>query len=185
MSSAEPDRPKAAWREDKKLSAAQQASRRSAQLEAHGRAIVALAALVGRQGGQSGAEVLRRITDSETALTVLDSVGYGARQLAETWQADQPSSPGPAQRRSSAWAGSPDHDERVTYALVHGASDAELAKIRAEVAAEYAGKAAEKAARDRDYYGLRPAAIGVSQGLDGAPLQRSAVRHDVPELGEA
>ena len=108
MPEAATGRPKAAWAEDKKLSASQQASRRTAQLNAHGRAILALASLVGQQSGSSGPDILRLLIGPEDALTVLDSVGYGARELAESWQADQPS-PGPAQRKSSLWAGSPEH----------------------------------------------------------------------------
>lgn len=182
-SDSEPGGPKAAWGEPAKLNASQQASRRTAQLNAHGRAILALAALVGQQGGSTGPDVLRRLIGPQDTLTVLDSVGSGARELAEAWQADQPSR-GPAQRTSSSWASSPDHDPRVDWALTHGASDAELARIRAEVHEEHRIKAMERQARDREYYGLdRPAALGVSQGPGGAPLQAS-VRHDsVPELG--
>lgn len=177
------DRPKAAWREDRKLNASEQASRRTAQLNAHGRAILALAALAGQQSGSSGPDVLRRITDPETALIVLDSVGFGARELAESWQADQPSR-GPAQRQSSPWTGSPDHDSRVIAALTHGASDAELARIRREVIAEHAERAMERQRQQDIYYGRsRPAAVGVSVDERGVPQQTSTVNTSVLPLG--
>lgn len=186
MSDSGTGKPKAAWREDRKLNASEQASRRTAQLNAHGRAILALAALVGQQSGSSGPDVLRRITDPETALTVLDSVGSGARELAETWQADAPLNPGPAQRTSSAWAGSPEHDPRVTELLLRGAPDAEVRAALRQVREEAAGKAIQKAARDREYYGRdMPAAVGVSTGPGGVPLQASTVHNDVRELGQA
>lgn len=171
------------WHEDKKLSASQLSAWRTASVEAQGRLLLALCALVGRREGASGPDIARRITDPQTALQVMDSAGYGARELAQTWAADQPS-PGPAQQKSSPWAGSPDHDERVVRALLHGAPDHELQAIRAEVTEEYRGRARQKAARDREYYGRDvPAAVGVSTGPGGEPLQRSVTHSGVPELG--
>jgi hypothetical protein len=178
----DPGRAPYQWREDKKLNASQEATWRRVSVEAQGRLLLAVCALVGRREGASGPDIARRITDPETALQVMDSAGYSARQLAGTWKADQPA-PAPAQR-SSSWSSSPDHDERVTRALLHGAPDHELAAIRAEVAAEYAHRAMAKQRRDDEFYGRdRPAAIGVSQGPDGAPVQRSTVFRDTPELG--
>jgi len=180
----EPGKPKAAWSGAKKLNASEQASRRTAQLNAHGRAIIALAALAGQQSGSSGPDVLRRLIGQQDALTVLDSVGYGARELAEAWAADAPAHGGPAQQKSSSWAGSPEHDPRVTELLLRGAPDAEVHAALRRVREEAAGKALEARRRSDDYYGRsQPAAIGVSQGPGGAPVQTS-VRHDsVPELG--
>ena len=111
-------------------------------------------------------------------------MGSGARELAAGWQADQPP-PGPAEQKSALWASSPDHDPRVTHALTHGATDAELAKIRAEVAAEYAQRAAEKAQRTDAYYGRdrMPAAMGAAVDERGVPAQRSVVHTDVAPLG--
>ena len=150
----DPDRPKAAWSGTAKLSASQKAERRSAQLEANSRAIIALAALVGRQTGQSGPDVLKRITDAETALTVLDSAGPGARQLAVTWQADAPRVTAGTHQSGTPglWASSPDHDPRVIQALQRG-SDADVARAMAEVTAEYEGRRLERQARDDEYYG--------------------------------
>jgi hypothetical protein len=101
-----------------------------------------------------------------------------------------------AQRSSSGdpWGGSPDHDERVIRGLLRGVPDAELAKIRAEVAAEYAGKSLERQARQQSAVlwrtrsgelildGMAPV-LGASFGENGAPVQQSAVHADVPELG--
>jgi hypothetical protein len=73
----------------------------------------------------------------------------------------------------------------VARALTHGASDAELARIRAEVAEEYAGHAMARQRRSDAYYGRdNPAALGVSTGPGGVPVQQSVTHHDVQELGE-
>jgi hypothetical protein len=180
----DPGRAAYQWREDKKLSASEQAAWRTASVEAQGRLLLAVCAQLGRQSGVSGPDVARSITDTGTALQVMDSAGSGARQLAARWREDVPAA-GPAQRRSSSWAGSPDHDPRVTRALLTGASDADLARIRAEVQAEYAGLARQKAARADAYYGRdNPAALGVSTGPGGVPVQQSVTHYDVQELGE-
>jgi hypothetical protein len=180
---SEETRPKAAWSEAKRLNASEQASRRTAQLNAHGRAILALAALVGQQGGSTGPDVLRRLIGQQDTLTVLDSVGYGAAELAQSWQAGQPSR-GPAQRHSSPWTGSPDHHPAVIQALTHGASDAELTRIRRSVAAETAEQAAVKQRQEDVYYGRNvSAAVGVPVDERGVPQQTSTIRRDVPELG--
>jgi hypothetical protein len=175
MPSAEPDRPKAAWSGDKKLGAAQQAARRTAQLEAHGRAIIALAALVGRQSGASGPEVLRRLIGPEETLTVLDSVGYGARELAERWQADAP-----RQQAADEFRRHPEAEE----ALRTGGPWAQRAKVRELAEAEQAARAPEKPA-DYDPRVMWRTRSGVV--ADGrapvAPVQQSVVHADVPELG--
>lgn len=184
MPSEETGKPRYAWREDKKLSASQEATWRRVSVEAQGRLLLALCAHLGRQSGQSGPDVARNLTDRETALQVMDSAGFGARQLAETWKAAEPVQ---FSRGSSSnpWTG-PDHDPRVDWALTHGASDAELARIRAEVTEEHAQRAMEAEARRREYYGLDTprAALGVSEGPAG-PVQHSVVHADVPELGSA
>ena len=98
--------------------------------------------------------MLRRITDAETALTVVDSAGSGARQLAGTWQGDAPAQQaGTHQSGTPAlWASSPDHDPRVLQALQRG-SDADVARVLAEVTAEYDARRLERQHRDDEYYG--------------------------------
>jgi hypothetical protein len=148
------------------------------------RAVVAMAAAEARRTGASVPDLLRARLGAGDADAILADAGVTA----------PPEVPrGPAQARSSPWAGSPDHDERVVQALVHGASDGELARIRAEVAAEYAGKSLERQARQQSTVMWRtgrgelvmdgaPAVIGASYA-GGVPAQRSQIRTDVPELG--
>jgi hypothetical protein len=51
------------------------------------------------------------------------------------------------------WASSPDHDPRVMAALLRpGSTDADIARIRAEVIEEYEGRRLERQRRDDDYY---------------------------------
>ena len=171
ISLPEETKPKYAWRDERKLSASEQASRRSAQLEAQGRAILALAALVARESGSTGPEVLRQVLGRDDALTVLDSAGPGARELAASWQADAPGRP--AQSKSSFWDRFPDHDPRFL------SGEAPLASV----VAEYGEKAEAKQRREDAYYGRdrMPAAMGVSTGPDGAPLQRSTIHRDAAE----
>jgi hypothetical protein len=106
----------------------------------------------------------------------------------------EPARGGPAQSTSSPWSGSPDHDERVTRALVRDASDSELSTIRQQVAAEYRDRAAGRQAQRQSGVMWRtrtgelvtdgsPAVIGASYGPSGAPVQRSQVNPNVPELG--
>jgi hypothetical protein len=149
------------------------------------RAVVAMAAGECRRTGQAVPDLLRARLGADDADAILADAGVTA----------PPAVPrGPAQVKSSPWAGSPDHDPRVVQALVHGASDAELAKIRAGVAAEYAGRALERQAqrqsavmwRTRDGTPVTdggPAVLGASYGPSGAPVQRSAVHGDVPGPG--
>jgi hypothetical protein len=82
----------------------------------------------------------------------------------------------------------------VVQAIVKGATDAELNTVRQQVAAEYRAQAAERQARrqsavmwhTRDGIPVvdgAPAVLGASYGPSGAPVQRSVVNPDVPELG--
>ena len=135
----------------------------------------------------------RRHGDPARAVRLLTAAGLDAAGITERWRADAP------QQHSSSggagpWAGSPDHDERVTRALVQGASDGELSKIREQVTAEYRQAAVQRAARrqssamwaTRDGSVLRDGSgvvMGASLGPDGAPAQRSVVHAEVPELG--
>lgn len=76
------------------------------------------------------------------ALRVLRMAGHNAESHAQAWR-----DAAPAQRQASnagPWAGEPSHDPRVTAAVMRGASAAEVAAIRAEVAAEYASAAAAR-----------------------------------------
>lgn len=81
-------------------------------------------------------------TGQSDALRVLAMAGYSATAQARAWQEQAP-----AQRQAPAhggpWGNSPDHDPRVVEAIRRGAPDAEVASLRASVAAEY------RAAADR------------------------------------
>ncbi len=72
------------------------------------------------------------------------------------------------------WSAFPDHDPR----FLSGQMSLE------EVTAEYRARAAEKKAREDEYYGRdRPPFMpGVPVGEDGVPRQVSRVHRDVPEL---
>jgi hypothetical protein len=104
------------------------------------RALVAAAAAEARRTGQAVPDLLRA------------RLGADADEILRAAAVPAPAAPRPAQQSSSPWAGSPDHDERVTRALLHGAPDAELAQIRQQVAAEYEGRRLERQARDDEYY---------------------------------
>ena len=130
----------------------------------------------------SGPDVLRNLVGPADSLRILRMAGMDPALAAGGWEGSAP-----VRRQASTSLGDwgPDHDPRVTELLRRpGVSDAELARVRAEVAQEYRIRAMEKAARDRDYYGLDvPAAMGVSTGPGGVPLQRSLTHTDVPSLG--
>jgi hypothetical protein len=159
-----------------------------ATYQAVARALVKLMA----RGALSGPDALRNLVGPGDALRILRAAGMDAEPVAAGWQADQLPS-GPAEHKSSPWASSPDHDPRVAHALVQGASDGELARIRVAVAQEYAQAAAGKAARQqsRVMWHSRHGAVvdggtaplGVSLGPDGAPVQVSRVNESVPPLG--
>lgn len=106
----------------------------------------------------------------------------------------------PAQSKSDFWASSPDHDPRVTAAiLAHPAGclcppcarpDAapagpQISAVRAQVTEEFRERALERQRREAEYYGRDrpPAPMGASADELGRPVQRSVVRNDVPELG--
>ena len=135
----------------------------------------------------------RRHGDPGRAVRLLTAAGLDAAGIAERYREDSPrqvSSSGGA----GPWAGSPDHDPRITRALLRGASDSELSQLRAEVTAEYRQDAAQRAARRqssamwacrdgsvlRDGSGAPP---GVSLGSAGQPVQTSRVNESVPPLG--
>jgi hypothetical protein len=132
--------------------------------------------------------VARRHGDPGRAVRLLTAAGLDTAGITDRYREDAP------QQSSSSggagpWAGSPDHDPRVTRALLRGASDAELSKIREQVTAEYRQTAAQRAARRqsavmwrtpsgeavRDGSGAPP---GVSLSPDGAPVQRSVTYAD-------
>ena len=133
--------------------------------------------------GLPGPDALRNLIGADDALRVLRMAGVDPMLAAGGWEAAAPVRRQASAQFSNGYAGDPDHDPRVLAVLQRG-SDAELAAIRAQVHEEYKIRAMEKAARDRDYYGLDvPAAIGVSQGSGGVPLQTSVTHTDVPALG--
>jgi hypothetical protein len=125
-----------------------------------------------------------------SALTVLRVAGHDAGAQAAAWRAQRPAS---QSRTAAMWASSPDHDPRVMEAVARGATDAEISAVRAQVAAEYADRAAERQARSQRSVMWRTrsgeavadgsGAMGVSLDDYGAPHQRSLVHRDVPELG--
>lgn len=146
-----------------------------------------MAAQLARQGGGSAPDVLRRALGRDDALRVLRLAGQDAGQVRGSWEADAPvSRQASVQLNGGGYSGDPDHDPRVTALLTRsGTSLAEINRVRREVAEEYAGRAMEKAARSREYYGLdQPrAAMGVPTGPGGVPVQRSVIDYGVPELG--
>jgi hypothetical protein len=154
-----------------------------ATVRAVARALVRLAAA----GPLAGPDALRNLVGHDDALRVLRMAGVNPAQAAQGWEEAAPVQRQASAQLNSGYAGDPDHDERVTRALLHGVSDAELAKIRAEVRAEYAGRALERRRREDVYYGrdVMPAPAGVSVSERGIPRQRSVVHADVPPLGES
>ena len=147
----------------------------------HRAAMRVVAAAAARLTGLPAPDALRVLAGPGDALAVLEGAGMDAGEVAGRWlPADVP-----RQASTSLGDWGPDHDPRVTHALTHGASDAELAGIRQQVAQEYQQRAVQKAQREAAYYGRdqMPVALGVSTGPGGAPQQTSSVHTDVPELG--
>ena len=109
-----------------------------------------IAAAAARLTGLPAPDALRVLCGSEDALAVLAGAGMNAGEVAGRWQdADVP-----RQASTSLGDWGPDHDPRVTALLTRpGVTDAELARVRAEVAQEYAVRALEAGARRRAYYG--------------------------------
>jgi hypothetical protein len=137
-------------------------------------------AVLGAQGGPGG---------REDALRCLRAAGYPPEPQAQRWAEEAP-----LRRQSSTvadpYSNDPAYDDRVTAALREGRSTAEIADLIAQVAAER-----DRAQRDqleqRAAAGQPPGhmwdLVGGGVLRDGtrpaAPVQRSAVRRDVPELG--
>ncbi len=145
-------------------------------------------AVMGAGGADAVVALARRHGDPGRAVRLLTAAGLDAAGITERYRGDAP------QQSSSSggagpWAGSPDHDERVTAALQRGAGDGELAQLRERVAAEYRQAAAQRAARQQSAVMWRTpsgetvrdgssAPMGVSLGENGAPVQRSVVHAD-------
>ena len=154
------------------------------------RAVVAMAAAEARRTGQAVPDLLRARLGAEDAEHILADAGVAAPPAA-------PRAPVQSAGQSATaglWASSPDHDPRVVQALVRGAGDGELSTIRAEVAAEYASRAAERQARQQSNVLWRtgrgelltdgsPAVLGASYGPSGAPVQTSRADSSVQALG--
>ena len=147
-----------------------------------------MASQLARQGGGSAPDILRQALGPSDALRVLKLAGMDESQVRGRWQAAEPVRQASVNgsRSNGGYSGDPDHDPRVTSVLQRpGATMAEINAVRRQVAEEYAGRALEKAAREREYYGRdrAPAAMGVTTGPGGVPVQVSVTRHDVPPLG--
>jgi hypothetical protein len=158
----------------------QAGAEQAATVRALARAVVQLLA----RGPLSGPDALRNLIGPDDALRVLRLAGLNADSVAGNWAAQAPQQV--TTQLNGGWAGDPDHDERVIAVLRRpGASMAEISRVRAAVAAEYAERAAEKAHREDEYYGrtTMPVAVGVSTDDYGRPVQRELIHHDVPELG--
>jgi len=114
----------------------------------------------------------RQWGDPGRAVRLLQAGGFDVTDITSRWRADA----APAQQKSSFWSQFPDHDPRFT------SGQASLADVKAE----YEERAAARAARDREYYGLdrAPAAMGVSADELGRPVQRSVINYGVPPLGQ-
>jgi hypothetical protein len=158
---------------------------REAEQEATVRAVARALVRMAAAGPLAGPDALRNLVGRDDALRVLRMAGANPALAAQGWQEAAPVQRQASAQFNSGWSGDPDHDERVTRALLHGVSDAELAKVRAEVRAEYAGRALERRRREDAYYGrdVMPAAAGVSVSERGIPRQQSVTHNDVPPLG--
>jgi aminopeptidase N len=160
----------------------------AATVRALARAVVQLLA----RGAASGPDVLRSLIGPGDALRVLRLAGLNAEVVAGNWDGQAPRQA--TTQLNGGWAADPDHDPRVTEVMRRpGATLAEINAVRAQVAAEYAARAAEKAARrepavlwhTRDGIPVvdGTAPLGVSLGPGGAPVQSSRVSESVPPLG--
>ena len=137
-------------------------------------------AVLGAQGGPGG---------REDALRCLRAAGYPPEPQAQRWAEEAP-----LRRQSSTvadpYSNDPAYDDRVTAALREGRSTAEIADLIAQVAAER-DRAQRYQLEQRAAAGQPPGhmwdLVGGGVLRDGtrpaAPVQRSAVRRDVPELG--
>ncbi len=174
--------------------AARVAERERAEAEqAQTRRDAAWFAVMGAGGPDAVIALARQHGDLPRARRLLAAAGLDADGIIGRWRAEAPQ----VRQFSSGgdpWGASPDHDERVTTALLRGAGDGELARIRAEVAAEYWQAAAEKTVRRESSVMWRTrdgetvmdgtaAPMGVSLSPAGAPVQTSRVDESVPPLG--
>jgi len=162
--------------------------RRQAQAEqeaTHQAVARALVTLMAR-GSLSGPDVLRNLVGPGDALRILRAAGMNAEPVAASWEAATPVQQAQSTGRTAAlWSSSPDHDPRMVAVLTRpGVTDAEIAAVRAQVAAEYRQAAAEKAAR-RQSSGVMWRTRDGEAVTDGtAPLvQSSRVNQAVPPLG--
>jgi hypothetical protein len=146
-----------------------------------------------------GQDALRAKLGDERALAVLEAAHYEGRdQIRAKWAAERQERERAVAQQSvihNGFDGDPAHDERVTSAIMAGASREAVRQILGQVA-EYAGRArAEAAAASRrdnfmwkDQSGRErlgnavPAQLGVATDYTGNPRQRTVVHNDVAEL---
>ena len=142
----------------------------------------ALLALLAQPGGLPGPDVLRRVlSDPEDAMAICASAGLNPAAVQARWADTAPAAP--AQSRSDFWGQFPDHNED----FLRGTRS--LADVTAEHEQRQVARAARRESpvlwRTRDGGAVtdgEPAVMGASFGPGGAPVQRSAVHADVPEL---
>jgi hypothetical protein len=175
----------------------------AATQKAIARALVVLAAEIGRQPGPDS---LRARLGSEDALLIAQAAGISAAGIHARWAGAAPARP--AQQKTSIWDDDPMHDGRVMNAQL--APDGNVRQALREVATDMSNpRRAQRASLALDYLaagrmslsdaltavevqldrdcrssqrGGLPVPLGVSAGPDGVPRQRSAVHQDVAPL---
>jgi hypothetical protein len=149
-----------------------------------------------------GPDQLRDRLGAELALQVLEDAGADTTRISERWASERSEREGSAPKQVSTTRNDldadPRHDERVTAAIMRGASGDELSRILKQVTAEYRERITREAAEGtnrvnfmwidsrtgRPQYGnSTPVGLGVATDHDGNPRQRSLVNGSVPELG--
>jgi hypothetical protein len=153
-----------------------------------------------------GPDALRVKLGQERALAFLVAAGWDAHKVDQTrdrWEVDRRERERSVSQQTmrsysgNGFEGDPRHDERITEAVMRGASNEELRQIMRQVGAEYRQEATRKASeaqRSRDVLwtgrdgrpvlASAPAPLGVSSDpRTGNPRQRSVVRRSVPEPG--
>ena len=159
------------------------------------------------------ADALRNRIGRGAVVRLYRMAGRDPSGLVDSWgEADRKVQQQSTIRVGEQYEDAPDHDQRVVDALMSGASWAKITEVRKAVTREYAEKARQQARAAtatrtpqpgpvtttmgqaelyRSLEGVSeprrelppPPGFGVSQGPDGAPLQRTAVSNAVAELG--
>jgi hypothetical protein len=156
----------------------------------------AMAMLTSQPASDAVASVASRLRGTPldfSVAEVLDAAGVHAAGPADSWGAEAGRQASSQSAVKAMFAASPEHDPRVTQAILAGASDAEVSRLLAEVVQEYGERQAERKARQVPgvLWNTRSgplmesgwAPVGVSLGPDGAPRQRSVTHADVAPLG--